>query len=154
MEICLYQTSIPSNLGAIIRTAACFNIKKIGIIMPTSFPLEEKKIESALDYKSKVEMVKYLNWEDFLNKTTNQSSIILATKHAEKPYYKESYDKNSILLFGNESYGVPEKVSYDVSKKVSIPMMDDARSLNLATSVAIVISEAMRQIHYNFNTLA
>ena len=67
------------------------------------------------------------------------------TTKAKKFYHKFKFKKNDILLFGRESAGVPEKLHKSISKKVKIPMNKKTRSLNVAISVAIIASEALRQ---------
>ena len=84
---------------------------------------------------------------NFLKKKKTERIILMTTK-SEKKYTNFKFKKNDTLLFGRESAGVPEKVHKKIKNKLKIPMIKKKRSLNLATSVAIVLSENLRQTNY------
>ena len=81
---------------------------------------------------------------EFLKKN-KQKRIVLMTTKATKHYHKFKFKKNDVLLFGRESAGVPEDLHKSIKDKVKIPMNKKTRSLNVAMSVAIISTEALRQ---------
>ena len=148
INIALYQPDIPQNTAAIIRTCACLDLR-LEIIKPTGFILNEKKLERVyLDYLEKCKIKYHNNFEDFLV-SKNINNIVLFTTKAKKKYYKHNFKKEDTLLFGSESKGVHQKVHDKIIQKLNIPIEVETRSLNLATSVAIGASEALRQINTN-----
>ena len=145
LNIALYQPDIPQNTAAIIRTCACFNLK-LEIIKPTSFILNKKKLGRVyMDYFDACEIVYYESFDDFLEKKDRERIILFTTK-TKKTYHTFQFKINDTLLFGNESSGVSEKVHRVIENKLNIPIQESTRSLNLASSVAIASSEALRQI--------
>jgi len=145
LNIALYQPDIPQNTAAIIRTCACFNLK-LEIIKPTSFILNKKKLGRVyMDYFDACEIIYYESFDDFLEKK-DQERVILFTTKTKKTYHTFQFKINDTLLFGNESSGVSEKVHRVIDNKLNIPIQESTRSLNLASSVAIASSEALRQI--------
>lgn len=145
LNIALYQPDIPQNTAAIIRTCACFNLK-LEIIKPTSFILNKKKLGRVyMDYFDACEIIYYESFDDFLEKK-DQERVILFTTKTKKTYHTFQFKINDTLLFGNESSGVSEKVHRVIENKLNIPIQESTRSLNLASSVAIASSEALRQI--------
>ena len=89
-------------------------------------------------------IVRHNDFEAFLNKN-KKSRIVLMTTKAKKIYHKFKFKKNDMLLFGRESAGVPEELHRTLKNKIKIPMNKKTRSLNVAMSVAIVATEALRQ---------
>jgi tRNA (cytidine/uridine-2'-O-)-methyltransferase len=145
LNIALYQPDIPQNTAAIIRTCACFNLK-LEIIKPTSFILNKKKLGRVyMDYFDVCEIIYYESFDDFLEKKDRERVILFTTK-TKKTYHKFQFKIDDTLLFGNESSGVSEKVHRVIENKLNIPIQESTRSLNLASSVAIASSEALRQI--------
>lgn len=145
LNIALYQPDIPQNTAAIIRTCACFNLK-LEIIKPTSFILNKKKLERVyMDYFDACKIIYYESFDDFLEKKDRERVILFTTK-TKKTYHTFQFKINDTLLFGNESSGVSEKVHRVIENKLNIPIQESTRSLNLASSVAIASSEALRQI--------
>ena len=146
INIALYQPDIAQNTAAIIRTCACLDLR-LEIIKPTGFILNERKLERVyLDYLEKCKIKYYNNFDDFLV-SKNIKNIILFTTKAKKQYYNYNFKKEDTLLFGSESKGVHQKVHVKIIQKLNIPIKVETRSLNLATSVAIGASEALRQIN-------
>ena len=90
-------------------------------------------------------MIRIYNSADEFFKEKKTERVILMTTKAKKKYTDFKFKKNDTLLFGRESAGVPEKIHKKVKDKIIIPMIEKKRSLNLATSVAIVLSENLRQ---------
>ncbi len=139
--ICLYQPDMPQNLGVIIRTAACLEFP-LHIIKPLPFSMTDKRFKGAvMDYIDHCEIVNHENWENFyLYSKKNNNRIILATTKTDNNLYEFKFEDNDIILFGKETAGVPETIHKTVNNKITIPINNKTRSLNLATSVAIVVS--------------
>jgi tRNA (cytidine/uridine-2'-O-)-methyltransferase len=144
MHIALYKPDIPQNTAAIIRLAACLNLK-IHIIEPCGFNLHDPRFKRVvMDYLGLSKIFKYEDYDNFLNKNKRKRIILITTK-AKTHYHKFKFKENDVLLFGRESAGVPENLHKTIKDKVKIPMNKKTRSLNVAMSVAIVSAEALRQ---------
>ena len=144
MHIVLYKPDIPQNTAAIIRLGACLNLK-IHLIEPCGFNLNDKRFERVvMDYLGLCDVIRHTDFKTFLNKY-KKSRIVLMTTRAKKIYHKFKFKKNDMLLFGRESAGVPKELHQLLKNKIKIPMNKKTRSLNVAMSVAIVASEALRQ---------
>ena len=144
MHIALYKPDIPQNTAAIIRLSACLNLK-VHIIEPCGFDLNDARFKRVvMDYKQNCKIFRHEDYDKFLKKI-KQSRIILMTTKATKHYHKFKFKKNDVLLFGRESAGMPENLHKLIKFKVKIPINKKTRSLNVAMSVAIISSEALRQ---------
>ena len=144
MHIVLYKPDIPQNTAAIIRLGACLNLK-IHLIEPCGFNLNDKRFERVvMDYLGLCDVLRHTDFKTFLKKY-KKSRIVLMTTKAKKIYHKFRFKKNDMLLFGRESAGVPKELHQLLKNKIKIPMNKKTRSLNVAMSVAIVTSEALRQ---------
>ena len=144
MHIALYKPDIPQNTAAIIRLSACLNLK-VDIIEPCGFDLNDTRFKRVvMDYMGHSKIFRYRDYNEFLEKKLN-NRIILMTTRATKHYHKFKFKKNDVLLFGRESAGVPENLHKLIKFKVKIPINKKTRSLNVAMSVAIISSEALRQ---------
>ena len=144
MHIALYKPDIPQNTAAIIRLSACLNLK-IHIIEPCGFDLNDPRFKRVvMDYLGHSKIFRHQDYDEFLRKN-KKSRIILMTTKANKYYYRFKFKKNDVLLFGRESAGVPENLHKSIKNKVKIPMNKKTRSLNVAMSVAIISTEALRQ---------
>ena len=143
-KIALYQPDIPQNTAAIIRTCSCLGVQ-LEIIEPCGFFLTDPRFKRvAMDYMDMSSIKFYKSYEDF-EKAKKNKRVILATTKAKEDYIKFKFKKDDTLLFGRESSGVPEKLHKNIKYKIKIPMIENKRSLNLATSAAIIISESLRQ---------
>jgi len=146
-KIALYQPDIPQNTAAIIRTCSCLGVK-LEIIEPCGFFLTDPRFKRVvMDYMDISSIKFYKSFEEFEAKKSNQR-VILATTKAKEIYTDFKYHKDDTLLFGRESSGVPESLHKSIKYKIKIPMLENKRSLNLATSAAIIISESLRQTIY------
>ena len=144
MHIALYKPDIPQNTAAIIRLAACLNLK-LHIIEPCGFNLHDPRFKRVvMDYLGLGKIFRYDDYDNFLNKNKKKRIILMTTK-AKTHYHKFKFKKKDVLLFGRESAGVPENLHKTIKNKVKIPMNKKTRSLNVAMSVAIVSAEALRQ---------
>ena len=143
-KIALYEPDIPQNTAAIVRTCACLGAT-IEIIEPCGFLLNDKRFKRVvMDYMDTSKIRFYKSFKDFIENKKGERIILMTTK-ATKSYTKFKFKKNDTLLFGRESAGVPKNVHEIVKYKLKIPMIETKRSLNLAISVAIVLSENLRQ---------
>ena len=147
LKIALYQPDIPQNTAAIVRTCSCLGVQ-LEIIEPCGFFLTDPRFKRVvMDYMDISSIKFYKSYEDFEEAKSNQR-VILATTKAKERYTNFKYRKDDILLFGRESSGVPESLHKSIKYKIKIPMIENKRSLNLATSAAIIISESLRQTLY------
>ena len=143
-NIALYEPDIPQNTAAIIRTCACFGVK-LEIIEPCGFHLSDKRFKRVvMDYMDWDKIVIHQSADKFFNTKKNHRVILMTTK-ASISYLKFKFKKKDTILFGRESAGVPESVHASIKDRLKIPMNKDARSLNIASSVAIVLAESLRQ---------
>tara|TARA_B100000029_G_scaffold37506_1_gene35242 strand:+ start:545 stop:994 length:450 start_codon:yes stop_codon:yes gene_type:complete len=143
-NIALYQPDIPQNTASIIRLCSCFNVK-LEIIEPCGFNLNDKRLKRvAMDYLNDCKIKTYSSYEEFLINKKN-SRVILMTTKAKKNYNNFLFKQKDTLLFGRESQGVPKIVHDNCYEKLKIPLKKNARSLNVGMSVAITLSEALRQ---------
>ena len=144
MHIALYKPDIPQNTAAIIRLSACLKLK-IHIIEPCGFDLHDPRFKRVvMDYLGFGKIFRYEDYDNFLSKNKKRRIVLMTTK-AKKNYIRFNFKKNDILLFGRESAGVPESLHKTIKNKVKIPMNKKTRSLNVAMSVAIISTEALRQ---------
>ena len=143
-KIALFEPDIPQNTAAIIRTCACLGAK-LEIIEPCGFLLNDKRLRRVvLDYMDEKEIKFYQSSDHFFQSKKNQRIVLMTTK-ASISYTKFKFDRNDTILFGRESAGVPEKVHKIIKNKLKIPMENNVRSLNIATSVAIILAETLKQ---------
>jgi len=143
-KIALYEPDIPQNTAAIIRTCACLGAK-LEIIKPCGFHLDDKRFKRVvMDYLDWDNIEVYQSSEQFFEKKKNQRIILMTTK-AKVSYTKFKFKKNDTILFGRESSGVPEKIHQKINNHLKIPMKNKMRSLNIASSVAIVLAENLKQ---------
>ena len=146
-KIALYEPDIPQNTGAIIRTCSCLGAI-IEIIEPCGFLLNDKRFKRVvMDYMNENELKIYKSSNEFFEAKKGQRVILMTTK-AKKSYTKFKFKIKDTILFGRESAGVPDKVHKLVKEHLRIPMIEKKRSLNLSTSVAIVLAENLRQTKY------
>ena len=145
MNIVLHQPEIPANTGNIGRTCVATGTA-LHLIEPLGFRLDEKSIKRAgMDYWEHLDVTRYINYEDFMQKN-NSPRIWYATTKAKQTYTDVSFGPDDFIMFGKESAGIPEEILVKNEPFcIRIPMLDEIRSLNLSNSVAIVLYEALRQ---------
>ena len=146
LKIALYEPDIPQNTAAIIRTCSCLGAM-IEIIEPCGFMFNDKRFKRvAMDYLDEKMIKFYPNDKEFFKfKKKENERIILMTTKASASYSSFNFKINDTILFGRESAGVPEKIHKLVDNRLKIPLKFKKRSLNIASSVAIVLAESMRQ---------
>ncbi len=144
-KIALFEPDIPQNTAAIIRTCACLGAK-LEIIEPCGFILSDKRFKRVvMDYMNEKDIKFYESSDEFFKSKKNQRIILMTTK-ASISYTKFKFDKNDTILFGKESAGVPEKIHKLIKDRLKIPMKNNKRSLNISSSVAIILAESLKQI--------
>lgn len=145
MNIILHQPEIPANTGNIGRTCVATGTT-LHLIEPLGFQLNEKQIKrSGMDYWEKLDLKRYINFEDFQEKNPD-AKIWMATTKAKKVYSEAEFGPDDFIMFGKESAGIPEDILLKYEETcIRIPMKSEIRSLNLSNSVAIVLYEALKQ---------
>lgn len=150
INIVLFQPEIPSNTGNIMRTCMASGIHLI-LIRPLGFSLSDKYLKrSGMDYVKDLDWEVFDDFSDFEKK--HNGEYFLVSRYGKKTYSDSDFniDKDIYLIFGSESSGLSHEIVEKYrSRAVRIPMQKDARSLNLANSVAIVAYEALRQNDFN-----
>lgn len=148
LNIVLFEPEIPANTGNIGRTCVATGTR-LHLIEPLGFRLNEKAIKRAgMDYWEQLDVTRYINYEDFLEKNPG-AKIYMATTKAQKTYSQVRFEEDAYIMFGKESAGIPEEILLQNKETaIRIPMIGDIRSLNLGNSVAIVLYEALRQNNF------
>ena len=148
LNIVLVEPEIPMNTGNIARTCAA-TCSRLHLVKPLGFDISDKAVKRAgLDYWHMVDVRVYEDLEDLFRK--NQiTDLWLATTKAPRDYSKAVFTRDSWLFFGKETAGLPQWFRQaHADRCIRIPMRPDARSLNLANSVAVVTYEALRQLDF------
>ncbi|MCO6393168.1 tRNA methyltransferase [Aliihoeflea aestuarii] len=146
LRIALYQPDIAGNTGTILRLAACLDIE-VHIIEPAGFDLSDRNLKRAgMDYLDMAALTRHVDWQSFETWRSHEDArLVLLTTKTDEAYTDFSYRNGDVLLFGRESAGVPHAVHDAADYRLTIPMREGARSLNLAMSVAMVAGEAVRR---------
>ncbi|MBQ8671518.1 MAG: tRNA (cytidine(34)-2'-O)-methyltransferase [Alphaproteobacteria bacterium] len=149
MRLALYQPDIPQNTGTLLRLGACLDLP-VDIIEPCGFMFNEKAMRRAgMDYLDFANYRRHNSWADFLNYRAEHPEeygrIVLLTTHGKQSFVDFKFAPNDVILMGRESAGVPENVHNLADAQLLIPMNPNARSINMAVSAAMAITEALRQ---------
>jgi tRNA (cytidine/uridine-2'-O-)-methyltransferase len=143
MRLVLFQPDIPQNTGALLRLAGCLGLG-VDLIEPAGFVLSDRRLMRAgMDYIDLVPLARHASWEAFLKE--RQGRLVLLTTRAETVYGDFAFAPSDILLLGRESAGVPDNIHRSADARVRVPMVQGARSLNVALAAAMVLSEALKQ---------
>ncbi len=145
LNLVLVEPEIPQNTGNIARTCAATGAR-LHIVKPMGFAIDDKKLKRAgLDYWHLLDLTYYENLDDFFAKNAGGHFYFFSTKGTHV-YSDVRFPDNSFLLFGKETRGLPEHVLMQhPDETLRIPMIDEARSLNLSNSVAVAAYEVLRQ---------
>ena len=144
IKVALCEPDIPQNTAAIVRLCACFGVR-LEIIEPCGFILSDKRFKRVvMDYINKCKIKSFKDFTAFKKDKKNERIILMTTK-AKKKYFDFKFNQNDTILFGRESAGVPQLVHKSVDYKLIIPIQKKARSLNIVSSVAITLAEALKQ---------
>ena len=146
LRIALYQPDIAGNTGTILRLATCLGLS-VDIIEPAGFDISDRSLKRAgLDYIASAALTRHVTWARFEDwRRQDGRRLVLASTKASAPYTALAYRTDDILLFGRESAGVPEDVHASADVRVTIPMVEGQRSINVAMSAAMIAGEALRQ---------
>ena len=145
-DIALYQPDIPQNTGTILRLAACMNVR-VHIIEPAGFPISDSALKRAgMDYLERAAMTRHLSFEAFeaWRGPLNRRLVLLTTK-SKDAYTEFDFAADDILFLGRESSGVPDNIHETADARLTVPMADGMRSLNVAVSCGMVLGEALRR---------
>ncbi|NLG53780.1 MAG: tRNA (uridine(34)/cytosine(34)/5-carboxymethylaminomethyluridine(34)-2'-O)-methyltransferase TrmL [Clostridiales bacterium] len=144
-NIVLVEPEIPANTGNIARTCAATG-SRLHLVRPLGFEIDDRHLKRAgLDYWHLLDISIYDGIEDFFDKNAGGEFYFLSTK-APRAYTEISYPGGAYLIFGKETRGLPETIlEANPGRCIRIPMIGEARSLNLSNTVAVVIYEALRQ---------
>lgn len=148
LNLVLVEPEIPSNTGNIARTCAATR-SRLHLVKPLGFDISDKAVKRAgLDYWPMVDIAVYENIDEFLAKNQG-GEFWLATTKGSRRYTEATFTDNCYILFGKETAGLPEWLRNQYPDRcIRLPMRDDARSLNLSNSVAILCYEALRQLDF------
>jgi tRNA (cytidine/uridine-2'-O-)-methyltransferase len=148
MNIVLLEPEIPQNTGNIGRTCMVSGTR-LHLVGPMGFSVDDKYLKrSGLDYWLDLDVRYYQDFDDFLSLAC-PARMYMATTKARRLYTDISYSDNDYIVFGKESAGIPEELLLQYrDTAIRIPMLPASRSLNLSSSVAIVLYEAMRQQNF------
>ncbi|HVX98976.1 MAG TPA: tRNA (cytidine(34)-2'-O)-methyltransferase [Pseudorhodoplanes sp.] len=146
VRIALLEPDIPQNTGTILRLCACLGVEA-HLVEPAGFPITDRAFRRAgMDYLDRVSLVRHGSWAAFDEWRRAQAlRLVLFTTRAEGSYLDHRFGPRDILLFGRESAGVPQSVHAAADARVTIPMREGLRSINVAMAVAMATGEAIRQ---------
>lgn len=146
LSVALVEPQIPPNTGNIARLCAATGTA-LHLIEPLGFRLDDAELRRAgLDYWDAVDLWRHPDWRAFRDAVARERCLYFSS-HGQQSYLDAPFAPNSVLMFGNESHGLPDRIREKYPERVfRIPMTADVRSLNLATAVAIVLYEAIRQL--------
>ena len=143
MRVALYQPEIAGNVGAVLRLGACLGVA-VDLIEPMGFLWDDKRVRrTAMDYIDAVEIVRHPSFEAM--RAAAPARLVLLTTKSDRNAYDFAFRADDTLLFGKESAGVPPEVAATCDARLRLPIRAEVRSLNLASSVALALGEALRQ---------
>ena len=148
LNIVMVEPEIPQNTGNVARTCAATGAR-LHLVGPMGFAIDDKKLKRAgLDYWHLLDITYYRNLQEFFEKNKEGKFYYFSTK-APRRHTDVAYPDGCYLVFGKETAGLPEKLLFEnPDTTVRIPMIGDARSLNLSNAVAIGVYETLRQWDY------
>ena len=145
-NIVLYQPEIPPNTGNLIRLAANTGCR-LHLVKPLGFDLSDKQVARAgLDYHDMASVTEHANWQAVRIALADRRWWVFTTR-ATTLYAQANFGAGDVLLFGQETRGLPEDVhaEFSADQRLRLPMVTGSRSMNLANSVSVVVFEAWRQ---------
>jgi len=146
MHVVLYQPEIPGNTGNVARLTAA-TATELHLIRPLGFSLADRYLKRAgLDYWEHVRLSVHDSLDELISAHPDSTFYYLSTKVA-RPYTEARFREDDFIVFGPETRGLPEDIlAANPDNSLTIPMFGDVRSINLSTSVGIVLYEALRQV--------
>lgn len=147
-NVVLIEPEIPPNTGNIARLCLATQ-SRLHLVEPLGFSIDDRQLRRAgMDYWHQVDVQHWKNLAEFETATRSPARRFLLTTKAKRRYWEAKFRQGDYLVFGRETKGLPESLLFsDPENCLTIPMAPQARSLNLATSVAIVLFEGVRQLH-------
>ena len=149
MRVVLCQPEIAQNVGAILRTCACFGVH-VDIIDPIGFAFDQRKMQRAgLDYIERCSFTRFSSWDKYKSLYLDNSKdlcLVATTPSGSSPHHKFNYKPHDVILFGSESQGLSNELIRLSHKTLRIPMQQGLRSLNLAISCAIILDSALSHL--------
>jgi tRNA (cytidine/uridine-2'-O-)-methyltransferase len=144
--LALYQPDIPQNAGNIFRLAACLGVP-VHVVEPAGFDLSDRALRRAgMDYIPHAAIRRHLDWTGFdAARRAEGRRLVLLTTGGDQSYLDFAFSPADILLLGRESAGVPDAVHAAADARLAVPMRPGLRSLNVASTAALVLGEALRQ---------
>lgn len=143
MRVALFQPDIPGNVGAILRSCACFGVA-VDLIEPLGFPWDDKRVRRAgMDYYDRVPITRHVDWNAFRAATPGR--LVLLTARGSASVDQVRFGPDDVILMGSESAGAPPHVHDAADLRVRIPMAPGLRSLNVSVAAAVTLFEALRQ---------
>lgn len=151
LGVALIEPRIPPNTGNIARLCAATGAA-LHLIEPLGFTLEDEQLRRAgLDYWPDVDLWVHPHWRAFREAVARDRCLYFSS-HGTQAYVGAPYAPNAVLVFGNETDGMPGRIREKHPDRVyRIPMAAEVRSLNLATAVAVVVYEAVRQLGFSLD---
>jgi tRNA (cytidine/uridine-2'-O-)-methyltransferase len=144
MRIALFEPEIAGNVGAVLRLAACLGAA-VDLIEPMGFAWDDRRVRrAAMDYIDHVTIVRHAGYDAFRSAIGARRLVLFTTKSRESAY-DFAFAVDDVLLFGKESAGVPATIAEACDARLRLPMRPQVRSMNLATSAALALGEALRQ---------
>lgn len=144
MRIALFEPEIAGNVGAILRLGACLGVA-VDLIEPMGFAWDDRRVRrAAMDYIDHVTVARHAGFDAFRTAIGSRRLVLFTTKSRQSAY-EFGFSADDVLLFGKESAGVPAAIADACHARVRIPMRPQVRSMNLASSAAIALGEALRQ---------
>jgi tRNA (cytidine/uridine-2'-O-)-methyltransferase len=143
-NVVLVEPEIPPNTGNVGRLCLATG-STLHLVGPLGFSIDDRHLKRAgLDYWDEVDVREWSSLDE-LRRANGSARFFYLTTKAKQPYFEVGFRLKDFLVFGRETKGLPERVlEENLSNCITIPM-HGTRSLNLATAVAIVLFEAMRQ---------
>lgn len=149
IELALFEPEIPHNTGTLMRLCACLGVP-LNLIQPYGFVLSDKYLKrAAMDYRDLANVQEHASWNHFKNLKSGKR-IIKVDPLGKSNLFEFQFHDNDIVLMGKESIGFPESYRDEMAElpSVYIPMVEGVRSINLALSATMLLTESMRQTHY------
>ncbi|MDP3906228.1 tRNA (cytidine(34)-2'-O)-methyltransferase [Novosphingobium sp.] len=144
MRIALFEPEIAGNVGAVLRLGACLGAG-VDLIEPLGFAWDDRRVRrAAMDYIDHVAIARHADFAAF-RAAIGARRVVLFTTKSTGSAYAFDFRPDDVLLFGKESAGVPPEIAAVCDARVCIPMVRQVRSMNLATSAALALGEALRQ---------
>ena len=144
MRIALFEPEIAGNVGAVLRLSACLGAA-VDLIEPMGFEWDDRRVRrAAMDYIDHVTIARHADFAAF-SATIGSSRLVLFTTKSSQSAYDFAFRPDDVLLFGKESAGVPTAIAEACHGRIRLPMRPQVRSMNMATSAALALGEALRQ---------